>query len=301
MGFLAFLSVRKAHEAYLKGDVQAYITADMAALNWVVQSSKRRDDLLLQKLKGLAKEKVTLAVIRGASHPMVPSAELGFDLFVSLGPARAMQGPDNQLGFIKMLGETVSVEEEELRLLQGAAFNLMLNGMGGVKIDEIGRRTLASENARLWTADECRQLFLKDGKTEERVRDWIKTRGTRQLKEALGIKTDGGGATQAPGGIDFSRLPVRRHIDPALLADVPARALDTRQEWEAIARMAGSGMTPSSRRIKEFVVCCYRQDALKEYAEKTLRCVEDILRQEEEKCRPTDPDLRAALLLLESS
>ena len=113
---------------------------------------------------------------------------------------------------------------------------------------------------------------------------------------------------RTPGGIDFRSLPIVTQAVTNLsgmLRDSPLRGqalleVNLNEEWQQIERMASSGITPSSERIKEYIQTSCAQDSITQDRDKILLCISNILRLEEERCDSTDATLRDILVVLES-
>lgn len=109
------------------------------------------------------------------------------------------------------------------------------------------------------------------------------------------------------GGIDFRSLPIVTQAVTNLSAQMSASALqnlvkvDLGQEWRAIEAMSSSGITPSSERIKQYLLASCVQGSILEDKDKVILCIAGILRSEEETCCLTDPTLRDILVVLEAS
>ncbi|MFH1458550.1 MAG: hypothetical protein ABIG31_05245 [Candidatus Omnitrophota bacterium] len=108
------------------------------------------------------------------------------------------------------------------------------------------------------------------------------------------------------GGIDFRSLPIVTQAMTNLSVNISSSAIrnlvstNLDEEWRQIARMASSGITPSSERIKEYIQTSCAQESITQDRDKILFCISDILRSEEESCCSTDATLRDILVVLES-
>lgn len=119
------------------------------------------------------------------------------------------------------------------------------------------------------------------------------------------------GFTKTPenaGGIDFRGLPIvvqpgrtlageniaaQKNIIPGVsfvLAD---------KEWQEIEGMLNAGITPSSERIRDYLIKCSNEN-FNMRAEMIIACIADILREEEARCCKTEIPLKNMLVLLES-
>jgi hypothetical protein len=106
------------------------------------------------------------------------------------------------------------------------------------------------------------------------------------------------------GGIDLRSLPIVTQAIGNLRVDLSAAALqklgrvNPDEELQQIQRIAGSGIRPSTDRIKEYLqAACVQGNCDRS---KIILCISGILRQEEEQCSATDPALRDILVVLES-
>lgn len=112
--------------------------------------------------------------------------------------------------------------------------------------------------------------------------------------------------TRKFGGIDFRSLPIVTQAMSNLSANISSSAIQNLvginldEEWQEIERMASSGITPSSERIKEYIQTSCAQENIIQDKDKILLCISDILRLEEERCDHTNPTLRDILVVLES-
>jgi hypothetical protein len=111
---------------------------------------------------------------------------------------------------------------------------------------------------------------------------------------------------QSPGGIDFRFLPiVVQSVDSlrASIRRIPINSLqriDLTKEWEDIQRLADSGITPSSERLKEYLAASCFKGSSRSDMEKLVSCIADILRRQEEECSLTDQTLKDILIVLGS-
>jgi hypothetical protein len=113
-------------------------------------------------------------------------------------------------------------------------------------------------------------------------------------------------SSRTPGGIDFRNLPIVTQAVTNLSINISSSAIhnlvsvNLDGEWQEIERMASSGITPSSERIKEYIQTSCAQDNITQDRDKVLLCISDILRLQEERCEPTSTTLRDILVVLES-
>lgn len=108
------------------------------------------------------------------------------------------------------------------------------------------------------------------------------------------------------GGIDFRSMSIVNQSVTALGVNPnnvslarPLTNINLDTEWQQIQDMIQKGIIPSTQRIKEYLMSCYRDE---EFAkeDKILVYIADILRLEEERCLSTDSALKELLVLLES-
>jgi len=118
---------------------------------------------------------------------------------------------------------------------------------------------------------------------------------------------DGGvpGQPESKGGIDFRGLPIANQpaggvSNPAITRVPSINIADLDKEWEQITRMSAGGMTPSIDRIAEFLGACENKGRVAEYLDNVLACIAQIMRNEEDDAKATDPQLKNILVKLES-
>ena len=109
------------------------------------------------------------------------------------------------------------------------------------------------------------------------------------------------------GGIDFRSLPIVVQAMNNLKANINSlsriklMSVNLNNEWNQIEKMADSGITPSTQRIKEYLqASCLKGSAFND-KNKIISCIADILRRQEEGFCITEPALRDILVVLESS
>jgi hypothetical protein len=124
----------------------------------------------------------------------------------------------------------------------------------------------------------------------------------RSVEEGTGAaaRTDDGGL---PGGIDLRNLPIFKQTVvtgvPAQ-SDLPAiRVADPDAELKSIEKLAACGLAPSAGRVRDLWSACVAAGKADLYKGRLLACIADILRQEEDFAKPTDPILRSVLILAE--
>jgi hypothetical protein len=118
---------------------------------------------------------------------------------------------------------------------------------------------------------------------------------------------DGGNKKADPlGGIDFRALPKMSQPMNNYLRSVFTQqpnitigSLD--EEWNSISRLVQMNTFPSNQRIKEFLWCCYQRGELNQRTTDVLVCLGEVLRLEEEEAKPTEPDVKQMLVLLEAN
>jgi len=129
---------------------------------------------------------------------------------------------------------------------------------------------------------------------------------TGQEKSASSVMKKAKEHVDRKGGIDFRSLPIVTQAMSNLSANISSSAIQNLisinldDEWLQIERMASSGITPSSERIKEYIQTSCAQDNITQDRDKILLCISDILRLEEERCDHTNATLRDILVVLES-
>jgi hypothetical protein len=121
---------------------------------------------------------------------------------------------------------------------------------------------------------------------------------------------DGGAGQQNPdrafnpGGLDLRNLKVI--VQPASkekfkLENNFRSAKDLEEEINQIQALVNSGLLPEASRVKACFLSCEQNPELQPRIEAMLACLADILRIEEDRFLPTDPDLKELLVDLESS
>ncbi|HCD39254.1 MAG TPA: hypothetical protein DEQ77_11190 [Candidatus Omnitrophica bacterium] len=116
-------------------------------------------------------------------------------------------------------------------------------------------------------------------------------------------------APDKTGGIDFRALPMTiqpmgsfRGLDFNLprISAAALEGMDTVAELAQIRNMAASGIIPSGSRVKELVAACAQKGELDEQADDLLVCLADIMKLEEEAARESSPELKEALVIIDS-
>ncbi|MDD2679998.1 MAG: hypothetical protein PHO03_04290, partial [Candidatus Omnitrophica bacterium] len=111
------------------------------------------------------------------------------------------------------------------------------------------------------------------------------------------------------GGIDFRALPMT--IQPMgsfsglnfklpQLSQAELRRINIDSEMQQIRNMIQSGVIPSGQRIKELVAACVQKKEMNSQADSLLLCLADIFRLEEENASESSPELREALVIVDS-
>ncbi|MDO8662035.1 MAG: response regulator [Candidatus Omnitrophota bacterium] len=114
---------------------------------------------------------------------------------------------------------------------------------------------------------------------------------------------------KTPGGIDFRVLPMT--IQPMgsftglnfKLPQLTQRELAKMNidlEIQQIQNMASSGILPSGRRIKELIAACVQKKEITARADNLLLCLIDICKLEEENAYDTEPEMKEALVIVDS-
>lgn len=133
----------------------------------------------------------------------------------------------------------------------------------------------------------------------------------------LPVKTPNGGLASSPtesipgktGGIDFRALPMV--IQPMgsfnglnfklpQLSQVELERINVNSEIQQIKNMVQSGIAPSGQRIKELVAACIQKKEMNSQADNLLLCLVDIFKLEEENTIESSPELREALVIVDS-
>jgi hypothetical protein len=118
-----------------------------------------------------------------------------------------------------------------------------------------------------------------------------------------------GETPKTTGGIDFRALPMA--IQPmgsfkGLTFNLPHLTqaeldkVNIAVEMQQIKNMVQSGILPSGDRIKELVVACMQKGETNSNAASLLLCLADILKLEEENASESSPELREALVIVDS-
>lgn len=111
------------------------------------------------------------------------------------------------------------------------------------------------------------------------------------------------------GGIDFRSLPIT--IQPMgsfsglnfslpQLSQAELRQINIDSEIQEIKNMVHSGITPSGQRIKELIAACVQKKEINSQVDSLLLCLADIFRLEEENASESSPELREALVIVDS-
>lgn len=111
------------------------------------------------------------------------------------------------------------------------------------------------------------------------------------------------------GGIDFRALPMT--IQPMgsfnglnfklpQLSQAELERINVDSEMQQIKNMVQAGITPSGERIKELIAACVQKKEMNSQADSLLFCVADIFKLEEENASESSPELREALVIVDS-
>jgi len=111
------------------------------------------------------------------------------------------------------------------------------------------------------------------------------------------------------GGIDFRALPMI--IQPMgsfaglnfklpQLSQAELRQINVDSEIQQIKNMVQSGIIPSGQRIKELVAACIQKKEMNSQVDGLLLCIADIFKLEEENANESSPELREALVIVDS-
>ena len=127
--------------------------------------------------------------------------------------------------------------------------------------------------------------------------------------EADGASSPANAESVNTGGIDFRTLPMTIQpmgsfsglnfkLTPLSKADLDR--LDIDSEMRQIQNMVQAGITPSGERIKELVAACMQKKEMSLQADNLLLCLVDIFKLEEENASESSPELREALVIVDS-
>ena len=111
------------------------------------------------------------------------------------------------------------------------------------------------------------------------------------------------------GGIDFCTLAMA--IQPMgnfsglnfklpQLSQIELKQIDISSELQQIKNMVQFGIIPSGQRIKELVAACIQKKEMNSQANSLLLCLVDIFKLEEENASESSPELREALVIVDS-
>ncbi|MCX5695586.1 MAG: HD domain-containing protein [Candidatus Omnitrophica bacterium] len=111
------------------------------------------------------------------------------------------------------------------------------------------------------------------------------------------------------GGIDFRALPMT--IQPMgsfqglnfklpQLSQAELVQINIDSEMQQIKNMVQSGIIPSGQRIKELIAACMQKKEMNSQANSLLLCLADIFKLEEENASESSPELREALVMVDS-
>ncbi len=112
-----------------------------------------------------------------------------------------------------------------------------------------------------------------------------------------------------PGGIDFRTLPMTiqpmgsfNGLDFRLpqLSQAELRQINVASEIKQIKNMVQAGIAPSGERIKELIAACVQKKEMDSQVDNLLLCLADIFKLEEENASESSPELREALVIVDS-
>ncbi|MCK9595542.1 MAG: hypothetical protein M0R35_07720, partial [Candidatus Omnitrophica bacterium] len=190
-----------------------------------------------------------------------------------------------------------------------------MNNEGRFYFDHIGKNNsealaqlLALSNSLIGNREATRywQTYLRNNLPNVLVNP---RRGQMSLRDFA----DGGAPLNEPvsasvkrGGIDFRGLPIVNKaigaaFNPAGTYLPAIHIADLDKEWKQIEKMSMNGMIPATERINEFLSACRNQDKLDVYMDNVLVCIAEIMRNEEEEAKATEPELRNVLVMLETA
>jgi len=167
--------------------------------------------------------------------------------------------------------------------------------------------------------EEINHTDIEDSKFDSIVKEY-KGEGSNQqtkLTASSSIRNSGeesvSSAVQSTpektGGIDFRALPMT--IQPMgsfnglnfklpRLSQAELRQINVDSEIQQIKNMVQSGIVPSGQRIKELVAACIQKKEMNSQVDSLLLCLADIFKLEEENTSESSPELREALVIVDS-
>ncbi|MFH0855950.1 MAG: DnaJ domain-containing protein [Candidatus Omnitrophota bacterium] len=144
------------------------------------------------------------------------------------------------------------------------------------------------------------------------VRKWLEAKVKQEQAGSLSSAAASSAVNEAPvktGGIDFRVLPMA--IQPMgsfaglnfklpQLSQAELKQIDIDSEMRQLKNMVQSGIAPSGRRIKELIAACIQKREMNSQAGSLLLCIADIFKLEEESASESSPELREALVIVDS-
>jgi len=126
---------------------------------------------------------------------------------------------------------------------------------------------------------------------------------------AISVSSPVSNIPEKTGGIDFRALPMI--IQPMgsfnglnfklpQLSQVQLSQINIDSEIQQIKNMVQSGIAPSGQRIKELIAACMQKKELGPQVDSLLLCISDIFKLEEENASESSPELREALVIVDS-
>ena len=115
--------------------------------------------------------------------------------------------------------------------------------------------------------------------------------------------------SKTPGGIDFRALPmtiqpmgsfVGLNFKLPQLTQAELAKMNIDSEMQQIQNMVASGILPSGQRVKELIAACAQKKEIGARADNLLLCLIDICKLEEENAYEASPELREALVIVDS-
>lgn len=84
------------------------------------------------------------------------------------------------------------------------------------------------------------------------------------------------------------------------LSQAEIERINIAMEIQQIKSMVQAGITPSGERIKELIAVCMQKGEINSYSNSLLSCIANILKLEEENSSESSPELREALVIVDS-
>jgi len=111
------------------------------------------------------------------------------------------------------------------------------------------------------------------------------------------------------GGIDFRALPMTiqsmgsfsgLNFKLPQLSQAELRQINVSLEMQQLKNMVQSGIVPSGQRIKGLIAACIQKKEMDSQVDSLLLCLADIFKLEEENASESSPELREALVIVDS-